>query len=113
MASPHLLHIFWDVDFRNGHDGLNQIAKEKKIQIRNMPHGEMVLFVNSKRNMIKVLASTGEENSNGVVAFYKCPRGRINEYSLQFIAQAFRGGEIRYDEALKRGLLKQLGVKNV
>lgn len=107
-----LLHIFWDVSMALQHDGLTELLKKNKAPL---PHqlnpGEMLLFVNKRKDKFKVIAGTSETESNGVLAYYKT-RGRpIDVQALKYIPEAFSGQTIKYNSALKRTLEERLRVQ--
>lgn len=109
-----LLHIFWDVSMALQHDGLTELLKKNKAPL---PHqlnpGEMLLFVNKRKDKFKVIAGTSETESNGVLAYYKT-RGRpIDVQALKYIPEAFNGQRIEYNSALKRTLEERLNKKEV
>lgn len=83
-----LLHIFWETDMRVRHDGLAKLARSKaKINVSELEAGDLLCFINRKRDRIMVLAGTGEEDSYGVLGYYRSPHGRIDEQAIQFIPQ--------------------------
>lgn len=107
-----LMHVFFEVNMANQHHGLAEIASAKKVDIKNLKPGEMVCYVNAPQTALKILASTGEENGHGVIAYYKSPKGRLDLQALRFIPEAFSGSGLNYKEALRKTFEKR-GIKEV
>lgn len=90
-----ITRVFLNVDIRNGHIGLAQLAKEHRIDVNKLDNGEIVVFINTKRNKMKVYAS------NQVLA-YVSRDTRISLDAVKFIPLAFGArGRFDYDEALR------------
>lgn len=107
-----LLYIFFDTDMRAQHDGLTERAKkEAKIKVQDLAPGSLLCFINRRRDRIKVLAGCAEQNSHGVLGYYKSPSGSIDIQSLQFIPEAFDGNRLTYDSMLRETLLERLEPK--
>lgn len=106
-----LVHVFYGTDMRCAHPGLIKIAAEAKVHLVNLKPGDLLCFINNKRDKIKVLAPLGEEDSEGVVAYYKSPHGRIDSNSVQFIPRAFDGSRLDMNSAIKSALLKRLNAR--
>lgn len=96
---------FLGVDMRCGHDGLITVAKNKKVDLKNLNVGEAAVFINSSRTKIKAYSY------NHVVSYY-----RSLEYSrpidlaaLEMLPKAFdEDGVMDYSAALKAALEKKL-----
>lgn len=98
-----LLRVFLNADMRNQHDGLRALAKTEKINIDKLEVGEMVLFINSDKNRVKLYGS------NNVLAYLKLDKGKIDMRTISLIPRAFSGsGKIDYDAALKEVLTREL-----
>lgn len=97
------MRVFLNADMRNQHDGMKALAKSEKIDIEKLEVGEIVLFINSEKNRIKLF---GAKN---VLAYLKLDRGKIDMRTIALIPKAFSGsGKIDYDKALKEVLTKEL-----
>jgi hypothetical protein len=97
--SNRIVRCFLDADLRCSHDGLAKIAKDSKVNVRDLESGEYAVFVNSARNKVKVYAH-GE-----VLAYLRLPRGRsVDLRVIQHIPAAFNGKTINYDSALAKML---------
>lgn len=102
--TQRVLQCFFNADLRNGHEGLQQIATEAGLDVGKLSPGQYVIFVNAKRDRLKLYAA------NHVVAYYKAPAGQsINLLTIQEIPRAFMStGRIDYDVALKAAIEKTM-----
>lgn len=89
-----ILQVFFDVDLRNGHEGLREIAKKAKVDVENLKEGEFLIFLNTRKDKVKVYAS------NDVYAYYRSPTGRIQLEAIRHIPNAFNGTSINMEKAL-------------
>lgn len=111
MAS-HVLHIFWDVDLRCSHDGLEAHVKRHKkeysVDLKRLRRGEFVIFFNSAMSKVKLYAA------HRVVAYTRSERNsRLDPQVISRIAEAFDAtGEINYEKKLREVLLERLRNKN-
>lgn len=107
-----ILHIFWDVDMRCGHHGLNDIARKEKKSVDTLKPGDFLCFINANQDKIKVLAPIeGEENTLGVLGSYRSPKGRIGMAALQYIPHAFGDAGFNMNRAIKAALVSKLKRK--
>lgn len=109
-----LLHVFFDTDMRARHEGLlARAARERKFKRSDLAPGDLLAFINRKRDRIMVIAGLDEDDTYGVLGYYRSPHGRIDEMAIQFIPDAFAGGQIDYNQALHKALHERLGKKGV
>jgi hypothetical protein len=109
-----LMHIFWDADMRCRHAGLAARAKKDAgINIQKLNPEQLLVFVNTRMNMLAVLGGVNEKESNGVLAVYKSPGGRkLYAGALKYIPASFgSNGEINMNEATRKALLDKLGER--
>ena len=91
-----ILRYFPDADLRGQHLGLSFIANKAGIKTASLGQGEFLVFVNRKRDRLKMYAS-GE-----VVAYLKLEGGRkIDPKVIQHLPRHFNGAKINYDAAMK------------
>lgn len=99
-----VLQCFLNADLRNGHEGLEKLAKDNGIDVTKLLPGQYVVFINSSKDKIKLYAT------NHVIAYYKLEKGRI--YDPRVIAEipkAFNGHQkLDMDVALKNAITKAL-----
>lgn len=101
-----ILRVFLNVDMRNGHDGLSEIAAENDIKVSEIELGNYIVFVNNQRNKMKLYAS------NDVIAYTRLPAGRkIEMRVIKELPRVFNGRQINYDAALKLAVDKALSDK--
>jgi hypothetical protein len=98
MNEPRIIQVFQNVSMTNGHDGLVGIASAAGVKLKEIKHGEMVIFINERRDKMKVYAA------NDVLAYYRSPSGRIQMEMVQHIPNAFCGGQIDFKRALRTTL---------
>jgi len=98
-----ILRVFYDADLRCYHDGLAERAKKEGVDVKNLKAGEYAVFINSKRDRIKVFAA---EN---VIAYQKSEHGRLDLNALKRIPEVFesRGG-FSYTKAVEKELIERL-----
>lgn len=106
--SGRLIRIFQDADLRCSDLGLTEMAEKAKIKPNDLQPGEMLIFVNTKATMVKVLANSGY---GLVYAGYRSQHGRLERRALRHIPNAFGGSAINYDKALAATLEELLPDK--
>ena len=93
---------FANSDMRCGHDGLAKVAKKRKIDLSNLKSGELVVFVNTQQNKVKVF-TTGYTFS-----YLRMPSNqKLNPGVISLIPKFFNGGKIDYTGALRQIIIKQ------
>jgi len=86
--SGRLAQVILNVDLRNGHEGLLEIARKAGVDIDKLPVGHYVCFVNPQLNRFKIM--TLAPNRRGtIIAYYKQFEGRIERETIQSLPQAF------------------------
>lgn len=97
------IRVFFNVDLRCSHEGLEAVAKKNQIDPAKLQPGEYLVFINNYQDRIKLYAS------NHVVAYYKSPHGRIDLRAISKIPEAFKAsGKIDYDAAVKKVIEEHL-----
>ena len=101
-----IIQCFLNVDMRNGHDGLTKLSKENGVITQKIEPGNFVVFVNSRRDKLKLFAA------NQVIAYLRMPAGRkIEMRVIKELPRVFNGKKIDYDQALSLALDKALREK--
>lgn len=81
------------------HDGLASLAKKFKFNVEKLEVGEMILFLNRKRDKLKIYGC------NQCLGYYRSPGGRIALEALQYLPTAFSGqATIDLSEAMEKSL---------
>ena len=97
-----VIRVFLNADLRCGHDGLTAMAKKEKINLAELEYGQFTVFINSKKDKLKVYAQ------NDVLAYYRSPHGRLEMRAIDKIPMAFRGYGFQFEDAVKKVLLSEL-----
>lgn len=101
-----VIRMFLDVDMRNQHSGLINLAASKKVNLRELARGEHVVFINNPCNRVKVFSH------GNILTYLWREKGRIDIQAFSEIAGAFNDdGSINFDKALKDSLIKRLEKK--
>ncbi len=102
-----VVQVFIGADLRGQHPSLTKLCRKNGIDVTTLLPGHYVIFINSKRNRLKVFAA------NNVLAYLKMPEGQyLDMRTIQYIPQAFTAsGNIDYNKALKETVEKALARK--
>ena len=101
-----VVRIFLDVDFRNQHTGLSLVASKHKVDVDALKDGEHLIFVNSKRNKIKMYSS------RGVLSYLRLKKGVIDLNTLVEIPKCFSHNlSVSYDKALTKVIKNKLNLR--
>lgn len=105
--SGRVIQCYLNSDLRCSHDGLAEVAKKDKIMVKSLEPGQYVVFINSKKDRMKVYAS------NNVLAYLRLEDGRrIDLNTVREIPRAFAAsGRIDYDKALEKVVREGLEKK--
>jgi hypothetical protein len=109
-----VLHIFWNTDMRCRHEGLRtHVQKDKGFRKRKltMKPGDILIFFNSKMDRLMGLSVLNEEDSYGLLTYYRSPHGRVDPACLKFLPEAFNGSGFDIEAALKKSLIERLSKK--
>lgn len=104
--------VFLDADCRYMIDGLLKVCSDAKIDVTDKPVGNLIVFVNTSRTLIKVIACNG--TIDPVLGVYRIPPGYPHgaKFDLSVISEipkAFGyGGHLDIQEAMKLALEKKL-----
>lgn len=102
-----LVRCFLNADFRCQHRGLEKLAKKAGCNARNLKQGEHIMFVNTKRNKIKMLSK------NNIMTYMNLDRGTIDMDCIQAIAQNFNKDlNLSYKKALTQTIKQKLKILN-
>ena len=91
-----IVRIFLDADMRCQHDGLADMARKKNIDIRQLPFGEHVFFVNKAKNRLKMYSS------GNVIGYLRLYKGVLDMRALARIPMVYGSTvELKYNKSLK------------
>lgn len=101
------VHVFLSVDMRKGHDGLIEYAKNRKVNLRELPDETAAVFINRQRDKMKTYSY------NHVVGYMRSEKHRpFDIAAVDHFAMAFKkDGTMDYSKALKARLEIALGKK--
>ncbi len=88
-----LAHFFLDVDMRCGHDGLMEIVRKKKIQIKE---DDFIVFMNTSRTIIKMFCGSEE-----AILHYKKEGRVIDPGIIKYMPKFCGGKQLNMDGALR------------
>jgi hypothetical protein len=100
-----ILRVFHDVDLRNNHVGLTRYVAKYNIVTGTMPVGEHLVFINTKRDKVKIFSG------GGLLSYYMAPHGRLNLNVIQELPSYFDGGTFNWKKAELLALDKLLAKK--
>lgn len=104
-----IIQVFLDSDMRNQFEGLTTLCANNKIKVPEKETGEFVVFINKRRNYLKILACNG--TAHPVLAAYKTPERIIDIRILSQIPRAFNAtGKFDVDKATEVFLKGKLGA---
>lgn len=83
-----IAQVILDVDLRNSHDGLMEIARKRGVSLKDLKPGQYLVFVNLQRDRFKIFAPA--PNGRGaIIVYYRAYQGRVDRESIETIPQAF------------------------
>jgi hypothetical protein len=109
-----VLEIFHDVNLINSHDGLAEWARANssgRVKPDKLKPGQFLIFINVKRDAVKVMVGVDELDSRNIVAHYKSPHGRLEMQAIKYIPRAFGAAGFNWNNALRLALEEMLPEK--
>jgi len=106
-----ILHVIQNADFRCRHEGLVAIAKKAKVDMSQLKVGDIVVFLNVARDRLICISVLPEQDSFGLLSYYRSPHGRVPMEAIQFIPQAFGVTGLNMNAAIRSGLEQLLKKK--
>lgn len=109
MNKPKIFKLFTNTHMGLGHDGLSKIARKNKIKLEELDETDLILFLNTKLDKLKVLGAQGK-----VIGYYRSPdRRRIEPKALKYIPHTFGVNGFDYEAACALLIQEKLGGKFV
>lgn len=99
--SNRILRVFFDIDMRNGFEGLDLLLKKERMSLAKLRKGEFLVFLNRKQNTMKICTQ-----NNAMI--YVRSQSRIDLNLLTHIPTYFNGTEFKFTRALEATLLSKL-----
>jgi len=105
-----LLHVFFDTDMRGRHEALDARALEdRKFDVKKLKPGDVLCFINTKQDRLMLLSGVNEQDTFGILGYYRSPHGRIDLKCIGYIQESFGGSaEVTMQEALRKRLDKHI-----
>lgn len=102
-----VVHLIRDVDMRNSHDGLAELAKKVlSVDTDRLAPGEFVMYVNTSQTMVKL------QHGRWLLSYKKPDRSRLNAKALLALPSFAQGADIGYEKALASIIRKEYGGSN-
>lgn len=101
-----IVYYFPNSDLRCSHDGLTIVAKREGKDPKTLNPGEFMVFVNTRKNMLKIFAA------RNVIAHYR-QNGAIDLRILQHLPEVFNGGGFNYSAALRKVLERDFAKRGL
>lgn len=98
-----ITRVFLDVHMGLSFQGLGEIAKKTKTSLN---HDSCVVFLNRKNNAFKLMVG-------GVYLTYFRSPTKIPLDALRLLPEKFGGTQMEFDQAVKKSLVKQLGIESL
>jgi hypothetical protein len=99
-----LLHIFFGVDMRSGHEGLKALLTKKKVALSSIgKKGDCVIFLNTAQNRLKMFSSGTE-----CILHLNTGNRRIDAATIPTLPEYVNGERLDYPGALRDAILKQM-----
>lgn len=109
MSRPKIFKLFLNTHMGLGHEGLAKIAAKSKIKLMELDEKDLIMFLNTKMDKLKVLGAQGK-----VVGYFRSPERRpIMAEALKYIPHTFGSTGFDYDAACEMALKEKLGVKTL
>jgi hypothetical protein len=101
--TPKILRVIDNVPMGRGHEGLKLIAEQVKIDVTTLKPGELVLFLNRRKDKLKTLGAPGKGKLLGPVSYIKTENGQLLTMdAIQHIVKSMNpDGTVDYDKALE------------
>lgn len=107
---PRIVAAFDGVNMGKSHQGLAELAKLWHVKVDELNDGELILFLNTRRDKLKVLGSQGQ-----VLAYVKLQDGRrLPLEAIQYIPKTFAAkGKLDLDAAITEHVKAALAKKGI
>ena len=101
--TSQIVRVFLEVDMRNSHKGLGEIARRHHISVSSLRDGDLVVFINKSRTIMKLYGS------RNTLVFTKSEEQPIDLAAIQHIPKIFNQRKtVNIGKALKMRLVKKL-----
>lgn len=94
-----VMHVIPDTDMRGRQPSLIKQAKTKGLKWDEAKPGDVVVFINAKMDKIVLMTPLPEEDTFGLMGYYRSPHGRIDPRIIQYLS--FNKGRFDVDRATK------------
>jgi len=101
-----LLHIFFGVDMRSGHEGLRALLAKKKVSLTTIKQGDCIIFMNNSQNRLKMFGSGSE-----CLLHLNTGNRRIDAATIPKLPEYFNGERLDYGAALRDAINKHMRTR--
>lgn len=101
-----IARIFFDVDMRCNFEGMREVIKDAKVDLKTIASDYVVILMNRKKTAFKMLVD------NAYIIYYKNGNRRIPLEAIQYIPQRFGGSEMEFNKAVEKSLRVSLNIPN-
>lgn len=103
-----ILTLIPDADMRSRHEGLLDQAMRKGVRKKELVPGNLIVFLNTKKDRIMILGFRDEEDRFGILSSWRSPSGRVPLAAIQYIPEHYGSKGLDMDAATKKALEKLL-----
>lgn len=87
-SSGRIAQVFFNVDLRNGIDGLLRVTEQFGFRADKLPKGHYFAFVNHMKDRFILLARS-RSGRGWILTYEKCLDGRVDRAEMESVPQAF------------------------
>jgi len=87
------------------------MARKAQVNMDELRVGDIVVFLNVARDRLICISVLPEQDSFGLLSYYRSPHGRVPMEAIQFIPQAFGATGLNMNAAIRSGLEQLLKKK--
>lgn len=97
-----ITRVFFDVHMGLAFQGLGVIAKNAKTKL---DEDSVVVFLNRRTNAFKIMVG------GSYLTYYRNGNRKIPLDALRLLPEKFGGSQMEIDEAIKKSIIKKIGIE--
>ena len=106
-----ILYVVNDFNMCGQHASSISQLKLHGVDFYKLSPGDIVVMINRKKTILRLVAALPEKESFGFLGTYKSPHGAVPLDAIQFISQVLDSKGFDMNKAIRLSLEKTLGVK--